>query len=125
MDKNGKFSWKKRGKSFVYAWQGLTTLVRNEHNARIHLVVAALVLIAGMFFDITAIEWCLIVLAIGLVISAEALNSAIETLADKITEEYDPLIGRAKDFGAAAVTVMALAAAIIGLIIFLPYIFNI
>lgn len=124
MDKNGKFSWKKRGKAFVYAWQGLSALVRYEHNARIHLVAAALVVIAGMFFDISAIEWCLVVLAIGLVIGAEALNSAIEALADKITEDYDPLIGRAKDFGAAAVTLLALTAAIIGLIIFVPYLLN-
>lgn len=125
MEKESKFSWKKRGKAFVYAWQGLKALMKYEHNARIHLVAAVLAVGAGLLFGISPVEWCIIVLCIALVISAEALNSAIEALADKITTTHDQLIGRAKDLGATAVTILALAAAVIGCIIFLPYVYNI
>lgn len=115
-----KFSWRKRARAFKYAWQGLLAMVKYEHNARIHLVVAVVTIIAGFFFGISATEWCLIIICIGLVISAEALNSAVEALADKITTDRDPLIGRAKDLGATAVTLLALVAVVVGLIIFLP-----
>lgn len=125
MEKESKFSWRKRGKAFVYAWQGLKALLKYEHNARIHLVAAVLAVGAGLLFGISPVEWCIIVLCIALVISAEALNSAIEALADKITTTHDQLIGRAKDLGATAVTILALAAAVIGCIIFLPYVYNI
>ena len=110
--------------AFKYAWQGLVAMVKYEHNARIHLVAAGVAIVAGFLFEISAMEWCLIVVCIGLVISAEALNSAVEALADKITEERDPLIGRAKDLGATAVTLLALVAVVVGMIIFLPKIIN-
>ncbi len=119
---DSKFSWRKRAMAFKYAGQGMRALLRYEHNARIHLVAAVVAIAAGFLFGITPMEWCLIVLCIALVIAAEALNSAVEALADKITLERDPLIGRAKDLGATAVTLLALAAAIIGAIIFIPYI---
>ena len=122
MEKESKFSWKKRGKAFVYAWQGFKALLRYEHNARIHLVAAVLAICAGVIFGISAIEWCVVVMCIGLVIAAEALNSAVEALADKISPDYDPLIGRAKDLGATAVTLLALVAAVVGCIVYLPYI---
>lgn len=122
MESESRFSWKKRAKAFRYAWQGMRSLVRYEHNARIHLVAAVLALAAGIVFGITPMEWCLIILCIALVISAEALNSAVEALADKLCKEQDPLIGRAKDLGATAVTLLAFAAAAVGLIIFIPYI---
>ncbi|MDE6007678.1 MAG: diacylglycerol kinase family protein [Muribaculaceae bacterium] len=114
------FSWKKRALSFKYAWQGISALLRYEHNARIHLVAAVVAVVAGFFFKISAMEWCLIAVCIGMVISAEAMNSAVEALADKISKEYDLLIGRAKDFGAAAVMILAFMAVVVGLIIFLP-----
>lgn len=122
MENESRFSWKKRAKAFRYAWQGMKALVRYEHNARIHLVAAVLAIGAGIIFGITTMEWCLIILCISLVISAEAVNSAVEALADKMCKEHDPLIGRAKDLGATAVTLLALAAAAVGLIIFIPYI---
>lgn len=124
MDKESKFSWKKRGRAFVYAWQGMKALLKYEHNARIHVVVASLAIVAGLFFKISSIEWCLIVICIGLVIAAEALNSAVEALADKITTSYHPLIGRAKDLGATAVTLLAVVAVIVGCFIFIPYIIS-
>ena len=119
-----KFSWKNRGRAFKYAWQGLNSLVVYEHNARIHCVVAFLVIIAGIIFSISPVEWCLVTLAIGIVLGAEALNTAVEVLADRITLEKDPLIGRAKDLGAFAVTISAIMAVVIGIIIFLPKLIN-
>lgn len=121
MEKESRFSWKKRGKAFVYAWQGFKALLRYEHNARIHLVAAVLAVGAGIIFGISPIEWCVVVMCIGFVIAAEALNSAVEALADKISPDYDPLIGRAKDLGATAVTLLALVAAVVGCIVYLPY----
>lgn len=106
--------------AFVYAWQGLRSLLRYEHNARIHAVAAVVAVVAGFVLGISATEWCLVALCIGAVISAEALNSGIEALADRITEEHDPLIGRAKDYGAAAVTLLAVVAVIVGCVIFIP-----
>lgn len=117
---DGKFSWRARLKSFKYAWQGFKALLRYEHNARIHCVAAVAVIIAGFLFRISAAEWVAIVVCIGMVISAEALNSSVEALADRITTGHDPLIGRAKDLGATAVTVLALASVVVALIIFIP-----
>ncbi len=119
-----KFSWKKRAMAFVYAWQGFRDLLRHEHNARIHVVAAIMAIILGFLLEISSMEWCAIVLCIGMVIAAEALNSGIEALADRMTTEIDPLIGRAKDYGATAVTLLALASVIVGCIIFLPKIFE-
>lgn len=115
-----KFSWRKRAKAFKYAWQGLKALLRYEHNARIHLAAAAVAVIAGFLFKISPGEWCAIIICIALVIATEALNSAVEALADKITTDHDPLIGRAKDLGATAVTLLALASVAVGLIVFIP-----
>lgn len=120
MLKTDKFSWKKRGKAFVYAWQGMKALLRYEHNARIHLAAALVAIVLGFMLRISSVEWCVVAICIGMVLSAEAMNSAIEALADKITTEHDPLIGRAKDLGATAVTLLAIVAAISGAIIFLP-----
>lgn len=120
-----RFSWKKRSRAFVYAWQGLKALVKYEHNARIHVVAAVIAIILSILLGISMLEWCLILLCIGMVISAEALNSGIEAIADKVSPEHDLLIGRAKDFGAAAVVVLALIAVCIGGIIFIPKIYSI
>lgn len=124
MIEKSKFSWRKRGKAFSYAWQGLKALLIYEHNARLHLVAAVCIIVAGFLLNVSAIEWCVLVLTICGVFVAEALNTAVEVLADKITLEKDPLIGRAKDLGATAVTISAFSAVIIGFIIFLPKLIN-
>lgn len=115
-----KFTFKTRARSFRYAFKGIATLVRNEHNARIHLCATLCVIAAGIGFGITATEWIAVVLSIGIVFSAEAVNSAIEYLADTISPEHHPLIGKAKDIAAAAVLFTAIAAATTGCIIFIP-----
>lgn len=118
-----KFSWKKRALSFKYAWQGFLALIKTEHNSWIHLSVTAAVIVCAIIWHLSAIEWCLIALCIGLVIAAETVNSAIEALADKLSPEKDPLIGKAKDLGAFAVLFLSLASVAVGLIIFIPKIF--
>lgn len=123
-DHKEPFSWRKRARAFAYAWRGFKSLLRYEHNARIHVVAALLAIVAAVFFRISATEWLAVVICISAVISAEALNSAVEALADRITPEHDPYIGRAKDLGAAAVTVVAIGAAVVGAIIFVPRLIN-
>ena len=106
---------------FKFAWAGVRSLFRSQLNAKVHLAAALAVVVAGLAFGITAVEWCLVVLCIALVLAAEALNTAIETLADALHPEQHPLVGRAKDLAAAAVLICSIGAAIIGAIIFLPY----
>lgn len=114
----------KRGRSFVYAWQGIVSLFGNEPNARIHLCVALLVVAAGFFFNISASEWCLVTLCIGGVFMAEAFNTAIEKLCDKVSPQTDSLIKIAKDVAAGAVLLFVFAAVTVGLIVFLPKIID-
>lgn len=118
--KNEKFSLKKRLRSFVYAFNGLKVLFREEHNARIHLVVAVCVIAAGSFFSISAVEWLAVTLSIGAVFSAELFNSAIEHLADYVAPEKHDKIKKVKDMAAAAVLVFALSAVIVGCLVFIP-----
>ena len=117
-----KFSIKKRLKSFVYAGKGIITLFKHEHNAWIHCIFTILVITAGFYFDVTKSEWVTLVLCIGIVFAAEAFNTAIEKLTDLVSPDIHPLAGKAKDLAAGAVLISAITAAIIGLIIFLPYI---
>lgn len=115
-----KFSFAGRLKSFRFAFSGLKTMLVNEHNFRIHLVILALVIIAGIILKIPASGWIAITVVSGMVITAECFNSAIEYLCDIVSPELNPLIGKIKDITAAAVLVSAIGAAITGLIIFIP-----
>jgi diacylglycerol kinase (ATP) len=93
-----------------------------QHNAWIHLWATAGVIVFGFLFKISAVEWTLIILAIVIVWMAEALNTAVEFLADSITTEPNKLIGAAKDVAAGGVLIVSIGAAIVGIIIFSPYI---
>ncbi|MCB0620306.1 MAG: diacylglycerol kinase family protein [Saprospiraceae bacterium] len=106
--------------SFKYAWQGIRTLFSTQPNARIHLLFAGGVIMAGVFFDLSRQEWCLLVLAMALVLGAEAFNSSVEAVVDLVSPEHHALAGRAKDLAAGAVLLCAIGAAAIGLLIFLP-----
>jgi diacylglycerol kinase len=121
MKSNQPFSLKKRLDSFKYAFSGLKTLIKEEHNSRIHFLTVLFVCIPGFFFGISRYEWIAILLAIALVISMEALNSGIENISDFCTSKNHPLIKKAKDVSAFAVLFSALIAAIIGFLIFQPY----
>jgi diacylglycerol kinase (ATP) len=114
----------KRIKSFGYAFNGIWLLFRHEANAQIHLLAIVVVTIAGAFFHISTTEWALVAFAIGIVVSAEAFNSVIEKLTDSIYKDHNEKAGVIKDIAAGAVLVCAIVAAIIGCIVFLPYIFN-
>ena len=102
------------------AFRGVCRLLRTCANARIHLLATVIVIGLGLWLKLTRGDWLWIILAIGGVWTAEGFNSAIETLADRISRDHDALIREAKDLAAGAVLIAALAAAAIGLIIFLP-----
>ncbi|MGH8224677.1 MAG: diacylglycerol kinase [Gammaproteobacteria bacterium] len=105
------------------ALRGLGILVGSSANARIHLLATLIVVGLGLWLRLGRSEWLWIAGAIGIVWTAEAFNSALETLADRISAERDPLIGRAKDLAAGAVLAAAIVAAVIGLLIFIPRLF--
>jgi diacylglycerol kinase (ATP) len=107
-------------RSFVIGFLGLTHAIGSEQNMRLHCVAALGVIVAGFVFALEAWEWIVILLCIGLVISAECMNTAIERLADRISRETDPLIKQAKDCGSAAVLVLAITAAVVGGMVFVP-----
>lgn len=106
--------------SFTYPIKGLKYAYRNEQNLTFDVGMAALVTIFGFIFKLNKYEWAILVLTIGLVISCELINTAIEATVDLVTEEYHPLAKVAKDTSAAAVFIFAIVAIIVGLIIFLP-----
>lgn len=117
---NKKFSLEKRVESFKYALNGLKIVFREEHNARIHLIVSLIVIACGFIFHIATVEWIIICFAIGLVISMEIINSAIENLSDFVSPEYHKLIKKVKDLSAAAVLVCTISSVVIGILVFLP-----
>jgi diacylglycerol kinase len=107
-------------RSFVIGSLGLAHALRTEQNMRLHCLIAVAVIAAGIVLRLAAWEWVAVLLAIGLVISAECVNTALERLADRVSREHDPLIKQAKDCGSAAVLVLAITAAIVGGIVFGP-----
>jgi len=115
------FRFTGRIRSFRYAIVGILRMLRCQHNAWIHLVVTAGVIAAGLFFQLSRAEWCWIVLAIAIVWTAEALNTAFEFLADAASPSFHPIVRDAKDVAAGAVLITAIAAAVIGAIIFWPH----
>ena len=111
---------KKFVNSFSYPIKGLKYAYRNEQNLAVDVGIALIVVIFGFIFKVNKYEWAILALTIGLVISCELMNTAIEATVDLVTEEYHPLAKVAKDTSAAAVFVFAIVAVIVGLIIFLP-----
>jgi diacylglycerol kinase (ATP) len=116
------FEFAARIKSVGHALHGIAYVLRSQHNAWIHAAATIVVAVAGFYFHLTSVEWCCIVIAASSVWTAEALNTALELLADAAFEELHPLIGHAKDVAAGAVLVTAIAAIIVGAIIFWPHI---
>jgi diacylglycerol kinase len=116
------FRFADRLRSFAYAWAGLRTLLRSQHNAWIHAAATVVVIGAGCYFALSVNEWLWLVLAMTLVWTAEAFNTALELLADAVTREQHPLIGQAKDVAAGAVLLAALAALIIGVLVLGPHV---
>ncbi len=114
---------KKFMKGFVYAFRGLVKGVCEELNMMLHLVAAAVVTIVGLYVGLEQWEWVAVVLSMGLVLSLELLNTAVEGLVDMISPEWSEKAGRIKDFAAGAVLVAALAALVVGVLVFGPKFF--
>ncbi len=112
-----------RVRSFGYAFAGWGHILRSQCNAWIHTLASLLVILLGSILHVTRLEWALLVFAMGLVWMSEAFNTALETLADLTHPAPHPLMKIAKDAGAAAVLIAALSAAVIGALVFLPYLF--
>ena len=125
MKKKRKFSIKRLDKSFKYAFTGFKNTFNTEPNMKFHTFIGLIVLVGGIIFKLKALEWIFLVFAIGLVIGAELLNTAIEHLVDLATQEYKRKAMLAKDTAAAYVMVLSVTAAIIGAIIFIPKIIEI
>jgi diacylglycerol kinase (ATP) len=114
------FSVVKRGKSFQHAIRGIFILIKTQHNMWLHLLAGAVAVVLGFVFHISEGEWLAIVLAISLVILAEAFNTAIEFDIDLTSPEEHPFARDTKDVAAGAVLLSAIAAIVIGCIIFIP-----
>lgn len=105
--------------SFGHALRGLAVLLR-QPNARIHVLAGCLVVILGSWLQINANEWLAVILAIGAVMGAEALNTALELAVDLVQPEWHELARDAKDVAAAGVLICSLAALVVGVVVFGP-----
>ena len=119
--KTDSFSIVKRAKSFTHAGRGILVFLRSTHNAWIHLLVLVAAIVLGFYFHITHLEWTFLVFAGGLVLAAEAFNTAIEIDIDLTSPEYHPYARDTKDVAAGAVLISAVTAAIVGVLIFGHY----
>lgn len=108
-------------KSFKYAIWGIGVCLK-ERNFKIHLIAAFLVIIAGFYFKINLIDWTILIICIGMVLSLEMINTAVERWVDYISPEKNQLAGQIKDITAGATLIAAIAAAICGCIVFYKYI---
>jgi len=116
-NRRGFFS--REAESFACAFRGIASLLKSEVHARIHLVATIVVLALGWWLAITPGEWIAVILSIGLVWVAEALNTAIEYVADLAHPDEHPEVKKLKDLAAAAVLFASIAALVVGLIVFL------
>ena len=115
-----KMKNKKLINSFKYAFKGIGSSLKSERNMKIHFTMMVLVIIAGIFLNISIWEWITCLILFGLVISLEMVNTAIEIVVDMVSPEYNLKAGHVKDIAAGAVLVNAIVAFIVGLLIFLP-----
>jgi len=122
MSKNKQgFSLRARLTSIKDAMAGIGQLLKNEHNSRVHLLATVIVIWLGVYHQITRIEWGLLFIVVTLVWMAEAFNTALEYLCDRVSPEHNELIGLAKDMAAAAVLIAAIGAVLVGGLVFIPY----
>lgn len=112
-----------RIKSVGYAFKGAILLLKTEASIQVQFSIGILVTIAGFYFNISNTEWILQVFAIGIIISIEGLNTAVEKIADFVHPEHHKKIGIIKDVSAGAVFISAITAIIIGCIIYIPKLF--
>jgi diacylglycerol kinase (ATP) len=115
--------FKGRLKSIGFAIKGAIKLITTEHSIMLQSSLAVIIIIAGFYFGINRYEWMFQILAIGLVLGIEGLNTAVEKIADFVHPDFDERIGFIKDIAAGAVFFAALTAITIGCIIYFPYLF--
>jgi len=113
---------KRRILSFRYAFAGIVTALKEEPNLKFHFLVGLLVIITSCLLKISKTDWIIIIFLIGFVISVELTNTAIEAVVDAFTDKEHPGAKLAKDIAAGAVLTAATTSAILGILIFLPYI---
>ena len=116
---------KKIRNSFKYAIEGIWTSFKTERNMKKHIFIMILVIIAGIILKINKSEWIICIILFAIVIGSELFNTSIETIVDMVMPEKNEKAKIAKDVSAGAVLVVAIGAAIIGLVIFVPRILNI
>ncbi|MGM9507111.1 diacylglycerol kinase family protein [Larkinella sp. GY13] len=109
---------RKNLRSFRFAAEGIVALFRFENNAKIHLLAAMAVVVAGIWLRLDRVEWALVLTQVGLVLAAEAFNTALEKLADVVSPDHHPLIKTVKDLSAGAVLLVVIVAIVVGILIF-------
>ena len=113
--------------SFDFAFSGIWQAIKKERNIKIHLAFTILVILAGLYFNIAKVEWLALIIIISLVLAAEIMNSSIEEICNLLKEKlnlgYDETT-LIRNFSAGAVLILALGSVILGLLIFLPYLFS-
>lgn len=114
----------RRLKSFQYAFNGLNVLFKEEPNSVIHLIAALLVIILGLILSVTTVEWLALIFVIGFVFVMELVNTAIENICNFISPAQHVQIKRIKDLAAAGVLLSAITAAIVGLVVFVPHLWE-
>ncbi len=110
----------KRLQSFGYAFRGIAIFFQTQTNAKIQVSIAAFIILLGFLLQIVWYEWALLIFAIGLVLSAEAMNTAIEFLTDLVSPTYNEKAAKVKDVAAGAVLLTAITAILIAMLIFIP-----
>jgi diacylglycerol kinase len=118
-----RFSIVARKRSFAHAFRGLGIIIKTQHNSWIHISIAIIVILLGIYYSISIFEWMTLVFAIGLVFTAEAFNTAVEIDIDLTSPTYHPYARDTKDVAAAAVLIAVFMSIIIGLLIFIPKVF--
>ncbi len=116
-----RFSLLQRLQSFRHAGRGLVRLVAQEHNARIHLAMSLLATALGGWLGLRPEDWRWLIAAVAAVWMAEAFNTALERLCDRVSPEWHPLVRDAKDMAAAAVLLASVGAALVGVLTLVPY----
>ena len=115
------FNFADRAKSFRYAFRGVATMLRTQHNAWIHALATAAAAIGGLVVGLEASDWKWLIATITTVWVAETMNTAFEFLCDVVSPEYNEAVKHAKDVAAGAVLICSIGAALMGVLIFGPY----
>ncbi|HWQ40667.1 MAG TPA: diacylglycerol kinase family protein [Desulfosporosinus sp.] len=120
----GKYQKPGFWRSLNQAWRGLLCVCRTQGHVQFHVCAGIGVLCFAWWSEVSRFEWLILILAIGSVIGAEVMNSALEIVVDMVQPNFHPLAGMAKDVAAGAVLVTAIQAVVIGIIVFSPPLFR-